>query len=376
MTITRLVPTLALFAILAPVAYGQQQAPLTFSDTPPATTAPTQQPAVGSDPAFQQPAYGQPPQAAPAQFPADPAAMGAGPQPGAMQPGAMPGAPQPGFAGAMPGMPAMPPAPPFVLDKLQLDEVYQQLKFWQAASDKVKTFKSDFTRLEYDKVWNDGSERPMIVSTGVLSYSKPDRGSFEIQKIRRWTKTDPNNAAPEAPGDYVEQDAEIGEHWVCDGKAVYEYDQRNKQLRETVIPVALRGANIVDGPLPFLFGAQADKLMERYWIRVKQSDAAQIFLEAYPRRQSDAVNYERVEVILDRKTMQPTAIQVYLPGGQQRHVYTFAEPSINGTMDAVFGSLFKAPLTPIGWKRVRVDETELPPATPPQSASTADPLQR
>jgi TIGR03009 family protein len=361
MTITRFVPTLALLAILAPVARGQLQAPLTFSDTPPAAT----------DPAFQQPAYGQPPQSAPAQFPADPSAMGATTQPNATQAGPQ----QPGFAGAMPGMPAMPPAPPFVLGKLQLDEVYQQLKFWQAASDKVKTFKSDFTRLEYDKVWNAGTDRPMIISTGVLSYSKPDRGSFEIQKINRWIKTDPSNVAPDAPGGYVEQKEEIGEHWVCDGKAIYEYDQRNKQLRETVIPEDLRGVKIVDGPLPFLFGAEADKLMERYWIRVTRSDPAQIMLEAYPRRQSDAVNYERVEVILDRKTMQPTAIQVYKPGGQQRDVYTFAEPTVNGTMDAVFGSLFKAPLTPIGWKRVRVEETALPPAGP-QSASAAEPLQR
>jgi TIGR03009 family protein len=372
MTITRLFPSLAFFAILAPLVHGQEQAPLTFSDLPPATTAPAQQPAAGIDPSLQQPAYGQPPQAAPVQFPADPAAMGAGPQLGAMQPGA----PQQGFAGAVPGMPAMPPAPPFVLNTMELDQVYQQLQFWQAASDKVKTFKSDFTRLEYDKVWNPGSDRPMIISTGVLSYSKPDRGSFEIQKINRWTKTDPNNAAPDAPGEYIEQKEEIGEHWVCDGKAIYEYDQRNRQLKETVIPEDLRGVKIVDGPLPFLFGAEADKLMERYWIRVTRSDPAQIMLEAFPRRQSDAVNYERVEVILERKTMQPTAIQVYLPGGQQRYVYTFVEPTVNGTMDAVFGSLFKAPRTPIGWKRVRVEETELPPATPPQSASTADPLQR
>jgi TIGR03009 family protein len=367
MPITRLVPTLALLALLAPVARGQEQAPLTFSDTPPAATAPAQQPAPAIDPAFRQPAYGQPPQGAPAQssmlFPNGDVQFAMPPGAAAMQQVLAP-------------MAAPLPAPPFVLSEVDLNNVRQTLQFWQTASDKVKTFKSEFTRLEYDKVWNPGTERPMIISTGALSYSKPDRGSFEIQTISRWTKTDPNNAAPEAPGDYIEQKAEIGEHWVCDGKAIYEYDQRNKQLRETVIPEELRGVKIVDGPLPFLFGAQADKLMERYWIRVKQSDAAQIFLEAYPRRQSDAVNYERVEVILERKTMQPTAIQVYLPGGQQRHVYTFAEPSVNGTMDAVFGTLFKAPRTPIGWKRVRVEESELPPANPPQSASTADPLQR
>jgi TIGR03009 family protein len=373
MTITRLVPSLAFFAILAPLVHGQEQAPLTFSDTPPASIAPVQQRAPAIDPAFQQqPAQQQPPYGQPVETISVPAAMTF--PTGEVQ-FAMP--PTAAAAQQMFGSNAAPlPAPPFVLSDVALNDVRQTLQVWQAASDKVKTFKSDFKRLEYDNVWNEGSERPMIISDGVLSYSKPDRGSFEIQKINRWTKTDPNNAAPDAPGEYLEQKEEIGEHWVCDGKAIYEYDQRNKQLRETVIPEDLRGVNIVDGPLPFLFGAKADKLMERYWIRVKQSDAAQIFLEAYPRRQSDSVNYERVEVILDRKTMQPTAIQVYLPGGQQRHVYTFAEPTVNGTMDAVFGSLFKAPRTPIGWKRVRVEETELPPATPPQSASTADPLQR
>jgi TIGR03009 family protein len=374
MTTTRLLSTLALLAIFAPVARGQEQAPLTFSDTPPAATAPAQQPATAIDPAFQQqPAQQQPPYGQPAQTISAPAAMTfpTGEVQFAAPPAGLPGM----MPGVGPAAPAMPPAPPFVLSKLDAEQVYKQLKFWQAASDKVKTFKSDFTRLEYDNVWNPGTDRPMIVSTGVLSYSKPDRGSFEIQTIKRWTKTDPNSIAPDAPGEYVEQKAEIGEHWVCDGKAVYEYDQRNKQLRETVIPEEMRGVKIVDGPLPFLFGAEADKLIERYWIREKTSDPAQIFLEAYPRRQSDAVNYERVEVILDRKTMQPTAIQVYLPGGQQRHVYTFTDPSVNGTMDAVFGSLFKAPLTPLGWKRVRIEDTELPPAAP-QSASAADPLQR
>jgi TIGR03009 family protein len=371
MTITRLVPTLALLATLAPVVHGQGQAPLTFSDAPPAGTAPAQ-PAPAIDAAFQQQPAQQPPYGQPVETISAPAAM-------TFPTGEVQFAAPPAAAAVqqmIAPMTAPLPAPPFVLTKMDLDEVYKQLKFWQASSDKVKTFKSDFTRLEYDKVWNSGSDQPMIISTGVLSYSKPDRGSFEIEKVSRWTKTDPTNIAPDAPGSYVEQKEEIGEHWVCDGKAVYEYDHRNKQLRETSIPEEMRGTKIVDGPLPFLFGAEADKLMERYWIRVSKSDAAQIFLEAYPRRPSDAVNYERVEVILERKTMQPTAIQVYLPGGQQRHVYTFAEPSINGTMDAVFGSLFKAPLTPIGWKRVRVEESELPPATPPQSASTADPLQR
>jgi TIGR03009 family protein len=267
-----------------------------------------------------------------------------------------------------------PPAPPFVLAPAQLQYVQQVLQMWETESSKVNTFNSDFERWEYDAVWNPGSDKPMIKCKGVLSYSKPDKGSFKIDEIKRWTKKDPNNASADAPGDFIEQKDEVGEHWVCDGKAVYEYEHRNKELRVTPIPEALRGKSIVDGPLPFLFGADAKKLMDRYWINVKKSPAAQIWLEAYPRRQADALNYDYVEVMLDRKTMQPTAIQVHLPGGQQRHVYMFQSPTVNGKLDALWGGLFSAPRTPIGWKKVVVNDGD--PAPGQQAANPAGGIQR
>ncbi|HYO25555.1 MAG TPA: hypothetical protein VEQ85_11480, partial [Lacipirellulaceae bacterium] len=243
-------------------------------------------------------------------------------------------------------------------------------------SSKISTFNADFTRFEYDEVWHADPKTPMIVSEGVLSYSKPDKGSFKIDVIKRFTKTDPADARPDAPGSYVEQKDEVGEHWVCDGKAIYQYDHRVKELKVTAIPEDMRGASIVEGPLPFLFGAEADKLVERYWIRATDGPT-EIWLEAYPRRQSDAANYEHVDVLLDRTTMQPLAIQVHLPGGKQRHAYKFGEPTINGKMEAWFGALFSAPRTPIGWKKVVMIETELPPGTPsPQATNPGEALQR
>ena len=62
----------------------------------------------------------------------------------------------------------------------------------------------------------------------------------------------------------------IGEHWVCDGENVYEYRHDQKQLVVRPIPPAMQGQAIVDGPLPFLFGAEADKLKARYWMRAEQ----------------------------------------------------------------------------------------------------------
>ena len=96
----------------------------------------------------------------------------------------------------------------------------------------------------------------MTQSDGQLTYSKPDKGSFFIKKIHRWEAEDPKNTAKDAPGKWVEQKSEIGEHWVCDGKAIYEYVQRAKELRVQPIPKEMRGEAIVNGPLPFLFGAK------------------------------------------------------------------------------------------------------------------------
>jgi TIGR03009 family protein len=340
-----------------------------------ARPAVAQQPAAEQSSSYNQQAYTP---AAPAT--ADLAASVYGPPQQQSPLGAPMAAPGPG-APAQPGAaPVQPMGPPFQIDNVEQQFVMQVLQMWEAESSKVNTFNADFERWEYDAVWGPGQDKALIKSTGTLSYSKPDKGSFKIDQINRWVKKDPQDTLPDAAGDYVLQKEEVGEHWVCDGKAVYEYNHRTKQLVVTPIPEQMRGQSIVDGPLPFLFGAEATKLMDRYWIRSKQGNAQQLWLEAYPKRQNDAANYDHVEVILDRKTMQPMAIQVHLPGQRgpdgktpQRHVYMFHEPTINGTMEAWFGKLFSAPRTPLGWTRVVQQD---PAAPAPQAANPAAPVQR
>jgi TIGR03009 family protein len=268
---------------------------------------------------------------------------------------------------------AAPPQPPaglpFQLDPTEQQFVDQILQQWENQSSQVKTFDCNFERWEYDPVFGP-SDEPMIKSKGRLTYSKPDKGSFKIDEIYRYTQKDPSQ-----PGEYELQEHEVGEHWVCDGKAVYEYKQEKKQLVVQPLPEEMRGKSIVDGPLPFLFGAEAEKLKARYWIRTKQSDDATIWLEAYPRTQADAANYHHVEVMLDRKSMMPSAIQVHMPNGRSRAVYMFQGPKVNDKLNQLFGALFASPRTPLGWTRV---VQEIPPDTPPgpQAANPQAPLQQ
>ncbi|NOZ38975.1 MAG: hypothetical protein GXP24_01955, partial [Planctomycetes bacterium] len=134
------------------------------------------------------------------------------------------------------------------------------------------------------------------------------------------------------------------------------------------LPPGMQGKSIVDGPLPFLFGAEAEKLKRRYWIRSKQGDETSIWLEAYPRTQADAANYHHVEIMLDRKTMQPKAIQVHMPNNKSRAVYMFDKPTINGKLNSLLGGLFNAPRTPFGWTRVVQEQPAGPRAISPQAA--------
>ncbi len=270
------------------------------------------------------------------------------------------------WAQAGPGFQQAPPAgqlpAPFEISPEHQAHVNQILTLWEKESNKIKTFTCTFERLEYNSAFGPGNDTPMTKSTGQLKYSKPDKGLFRITERRRYN--------PKTRDWNVEQ-GDPNEHWVCDGKAVYEFDADRKQVNVYPLPPELQGKGIADGPLPFLFGAEATKLMQRYFIRVTQQNEEQIWLEAWPRFQHDATDYQYIELILDRKKFSPTALQVYLPNHQPQRknsaVYMFGPAKVNDTFDRLLG-VFQKPRTPFGWKRV-VEQPPPAAAPPPRQAA-------
>ena len=111
------------------------------------------------------------------------------------------------------------------------------------------------------------------------------------------------------------------EKWICDGKTVFEFDHRNNRVIERPIPPELQGQEIVQGPLPFLFGAKAAQIKQRYWVRVdpgkaKQGDQSVFWIEAVPKRREDAANYEQIDVVIpDDDKFLPKAIILHHRGG-------------------------------------------------------------
>ncbi len=252
----------------------------------------------------------------------------------------------------------MPPAPqaPFQLDAQQQANVDRLLKFWEMYSGRVDRYRCKFTRYEYDSAF--GSSDPNTAKTcseGEIAYESPDKGLFKVETIKH------NVRQQNGEFQLVAQAGEQGEHWICDGKAVFEYDYMNKHLKVQELPPAMQGSAIADGPLPFLFGAKADKIKSRYWVRIipppKGNAGKEYWLQAYPKTRQDAANFKMVEVILDAELFLPSALQIYdlaynPPQNFTREVFVFHDRKVNERNLNPFKKAFFKPAVPLGWKKV------------------------
>jgi len=269
------------------------------------------------------------------------------------------------------------PFPPLTEKHQQyLDQV---LKFWEFKSDQVKHYECQFKRWEFDPVFGPRDVHKTY-STGVIKYAAPDKGLFRVDKIYHFTPPKP----PATKAEYFEHEGEKGEHWICDGTSIFDFDYRQKQLNETKLPPDMQGKAIVDGPLPFLFGANADKIKSRYWLRIvtPANVKGEYWLEAFPKRMEDAVNFKKIEVIIDEKDYLPKAIQVYdrnydPKGNPARTVFMFEDRTVNALVNNLnhlnlFHREFFRPATPTGWETLQrgYGQPEQQPQRQPQSTAT------
>ena len=283
---------------------------------------------------------------------------------------AVPGQPMPQQAGQQqPGRPA--PQQPPQLSPEQQAALDRLLAAWEARNAAVTTWSCTFHKWEYN-AWSPadgGGERlAFSESSGEIKYAAPDKGLFRVKESNQWN--------PETRR-YEKKTGETGEHWVCNGTSIYEFRHSERQLRETRLPPEMQGKAISDGPLPFVFGAKADTLKKRYFMRLITPPGVtdQIWLESLPRYQADAANFAKVELILQARDLMPFAIQIFKPGGQDRDVYQFDPRTslIDKGLD-MFRD-FSKPMTPLGYKFI-LDDVSAGPQQPPAGAGGIPPQAR
>lgn len=295
------------------------------------------------------------------QRPQSPAPRAAQSQPGQSQQQAQQAGQQPPLVKLAPQPRAVPRAP-WQLTAEQQQRLNLILDHWEKVSGQVKTYSCRFRRWRYDTFVK---EHAHLISDGVIRYAAPDKGEFRVERIQRFS-------APKEPGgkpEYVAVEEPIEEHWICDGQAVFELNAKLKQLIERKLPPDMQGKQIADGPLPFMFGADKEKLFRRYWIREvppKQGRTDEYWLEILPKYAEDAANFQRVLIILDREKFLPVAMNVFPPENSQqnptREAYQFYDRFDNDLRhrtEQFFGG-FIAPKVPRGWEKVVENFGQIP----------------
>jgi len=223
-----------------------------------------------------------------------------GQQPGAGQqaaPGQQPGPPQPND----------PAAAPFTLTPQEQTGLDQMLIAWERQSSGTQRLEAKFRRWHYDPL-----AAPLGIHSswaeGVLKYAAPDRGLFRVDTLKVYA------GMVDGKPTYNTPEGTFGEHWVCNGKELLEFDRNSKQCLIRQLPPEIRGKEIFDSPLPFVFNLNAEKIKRRYWVRqVEAPQQGVILLEAFPKLQADRAQYRFVRIVMNAETFLPQALILYGP---------------------------------------------------------------
>ena len=213
--------------------------------------------------------------------------------------------------------------PPKPQEIAHLDQV---LNYWEGSTKNIDKYACKFLRWQYNSSANFVDElakkvgrdiRTVHVSTasGELKYMAPDKGMFKIDKLIKLSGQVDVKNQPEYKG----FDGVFGEWWLCDGEKVYEYDRSLKKCTRFTMPPEMKGEGILESPMPFMFGVKAEKIKARYWVRslppppdAQGKPRDDIFVvEAYPKFQSDAANYDHVQIYLDKELFLPVMLVKY-----------------------------------------------------------------
>ena len=209
-------------------------------------------------------------------------------------------------------------------DPLRVDPLPKELQViledWEAASSKIVALYGEHRRYVYDKTFSIEKQ-----GQGKLYYESPDRGRYEVEpsvipKGAKSRKVDKDG------NEYTLKPHEP-ELWVCTGAEVIQVNEDRKEFDRYPIPPEDRGENIMNGPLPFLFGMKAEQARQRYFLALMRDDQqkGEVWIHAKPRMQQDAALWSDAIIILDKETFLPRAVQLVDPAGNQTTVHTFTK---------------------------------------------------
>lgn len=253
---------------------------------------------------------------------------------------------------------------PFVLSNAEQAELDQLLSAWEQQSTGTKRLEAKFRRWHFDLLAAPAGVHATWAE-GVIKYGAPDKGLFRVDHLKFFS------GIVEDKPTYKSVDGQFGEHWVCNGEELLEFDRSKKECRIQQLPPELQGKEILESPLPFVFNLNANRIKERYWVRRLEAPSGVYVIEAHPKRQSDRAQYRFVRIVINDQTFLPQALILYGPNydpvtspGYDHYEFTDVERNTIRQGMAAWGRVFIDERPPADWKVIREAFRPAGPAQP------------
>jgi TIGR03009 family protein len=252
-------------------------------------------------------------------------------------------------------------------------QLQQLLQNWEQQSKGTETLECKFTRWHFD-MFAAPAKVHATRADGIIKYAAPDKGLFKVERKVFFT-----GMAGDKP-QYKQQPGQFGEHWVCNGKELIEFDRAKQECRIQGLPPHLQGQKIFNSPLPFVFNLDAQQIQQRYWVRQvaapnNQTDV--VVIEAWPKRQEDRAQYKLVQIAMNASDFSPQALIMYAPNYNAKTApkwdhYEFVDVKRNSLVTSLqkFLRNFIDDKPPPTWKILR--DKFRPPVDPPVHQAAAE----
>ena len=225
-------------------------------------------------------------------------------------------------------------------------ELEDLLRQWELKSSQIKSLRGTHKRTVYNKVFAEEK-----IAEGKFYVETPDKGRIDLVGIK--PKPNEKSKRLDKIGVAFTVIADRAENWICTGNELVMVNDEAKTYEVAPLPEHLKGTNIINSPLPFLFGMKAADAKRRFKMILHESSTDKVaLLIVQPKLASDLENYVEAFIMLERVNYLPTAVKMIDPSGSMETVYKFENVKINSN-DGWIGifAADKKPFQPdlVGW---------------------------
>ena len=207
-------------------------------------------------------------------------------------------------------------------------ELERILKEWSQESNKIQKLQGKHARWEYNHTYEVEQQ-----AVGSFYYEAPDKGRIDItgqsKPIKDEREKFKNGKRDKINGKVYQFKNSFSEIWIADGRNIKQIDEKRKTVEVFPIPPGKRGKNIMDVPLPFMFGMPPEKAKKRFRFKLLKESEKKVWLQIWPNLQQDRAHWKEAKVILLKPSYLPQAVQMIDSGGTTETVYQFYSLRVN-----------------------------------------------